>query len=211
MLMMHNMEANCSLLIAPVLIDKETKVSPVIPGREGSDSHGVPNGTKLVGNSQLCDKEVTEREPVVGSEQIKNLKDLSIQESPSSSTEKPRISSSQSVNPKLMLLSAEPMRNSKIITAGGNKLCPDKQPAQKKTDISTWKISRNIGGNKSSLNAAPQKQVKSQRSSEQNRELDGNVELKTTQIVDRSEKMPQNLPLKRKTFEKFQRTFKRCC
>lgn len=49
--------------------------------------------------------------------------------------------SSQSVNPKLMLPSAEPMRNSKIITAEGNKLCPDK-PAQKKTDISTWKISK---------------------------------------------------------------------
>ncbi|KAK9936542.1 hypothetical protein M0R45_013378 [Rubus argutus] len=83
----------------------------------------------------------------------------------------------------------------KIITAEGNKLCPDK-PAQKKTDISTWKISKNIGGNKASLNAAHQKQVKSQGSSEQNKELDGNVELKTAQIVDRSEKMPRILPLK---------------
>ncbi|KAK9937281.1 hypothetical protein M0R45_014082 [Rubus argutus] len=176
----YDAQHGSKLLIAPVLIDKETKVSPVIPGREGSDSYG--------------------------SEQIKYLKDLSIQESPSSSTEKPRIPSRQSVNPKLMLLSAEPMRNSKIITAGGNKLCPDKQPAQKKTDISTWKISRydafiidslfqNIGGNKSSLNDAPQKQVKSQRSSEQNKELDGNVELKTAQIVDRS--LASLNPLKR--------------
>ncbi|KAK9925443.1 hypothetical protein M0R45_033767 [Rubus argutus] len=155
----YDAQHGSKLLIAPVVIDKETKVSPVIPGREGSDSHGVPNGTKLVGNSQLCDKEVTEREPVVRSEQINFFKDLSIQESPSSSTEKPRMPRSQRVYPKLMLLSAEPMRNSKIITAGGNRLCPDKQPAQKKTDISTWKISKNIGGNKSSLNAAPQKQV----------------------------------------------------
>ena len=39
-----------------------------------------------------------------------------------------------------MLPSVDPMRNSKIITAEGNKLCPDK-PAQKNTDFSTWKIS----------------------------------------------------------------------
>ncbi|XP_024168983.1 uncharacterized protein At4g18490 isoform X1 [Rosa chinensis] len=188
------------LLTTPVLFDKETKVRPVIAGREDSDSEGVPKGSKLVGSPQLCDKEVTEREPVVGSEQRKNLKDLRIQLSPSSSTEKTSKPSSQSVKPNIMLPSVQPLRNSKIITSEGNKRCPDK-PAQKKTNMSSWIFSKNIGGNKLSLNAAPQKEVKSQESSEKNKELQGNVETETRKIVGGSEKMPQNLPLKRKTFE----------
>ncbi|XP_062028285.1 uncharacterized protein At4g18490-like isoform X2 [Rosa rugosa] len=175
-------------------------LNPVIEKGEDSDSEGVPNGTKLVGSPQLCDKEVTEREPVVGSEQRKNLKDLRVQVSPSSSTEKTSKPSSQSVKPNIMLPSVQPLRNSKIITSEGNKRCPDK-PAQKKTNMSSWIFSKNIGGNKLSLNAAPQKEVKSQGSSEKNKELQGNVETETRKIVDGSEKMPQNLPLKRKTFE----------
>ncbi|PRQ19394.1 hypothetical protein RchiOBHm_Chr7g0216741 [Rosa chinensis] len=167
-------------------------ISPALEKGEGSDSDGVPNETKLVGDPQLCDKEVTEREPVVGSEQRKNPKDLRVQVSSSSSTDKTRKHSSQIVKPKIMLPSMEPIRKSKIISAEGNKHCPDKP---------NWKISKNIGGNKPFLNAPPQKEVKTQRSSEQNKELHHNVELKTRQIVDGIEKMPQNLSLKRKAFE----------
>lgn len=143
-----------------------------------------------------------------------------IQVSSSSSTDKTRI----------MLPSVEPLRNSKIITAEVKKHCPDKT-AQKKSDISAWKISkydafiivsvfqllcrnflivilnfndiyiRNIGGNKHSLIAASQKEVKTQRSSDQNKKPHHNVEMETRQIVDGREKMPQILPLKRKAFE----------
>lgn len=157
----------------------------------------------------------------------------SSQASPSSSSEKTSNPSTQTcVNSKFMLSSLESMRNTKIITAEGNKLFTDK-PAKKKTELSTLNISkydagviipllqlfplqkcfhchfecfdiskcRNIGGNKVSFNAASQKEVKSL-SSEEHMEVQGNVELKTAQIVDRSEKqMPPNLSLKRKTFE----------
>nr|XP_011465021.1 PREDICTED: uncharacterized protein At4g18490 isoform X1 [Fragaria vesca subsp. vesca] len=174
------------LLTTRVLVDKETKVRPAIPGRESSDSDGKANETKLVGDPQQCDKEVTETEPFVGSEQRQNIKDLRIQVSSSSSTDKTRI----------MLPSVEPLRNSKIITAEVKKHCPDKT-AQKKSDISSW----NIGGNKHSLIAAPQKEVKTQRSSDQNKKPHHNVEMETRQIVDGREKMPQILPLKRKAFE----------
>ncbi|XP_016648156.1 PREDICTED: uncharacterized protein At4g18490 [Prunus mume] len=195
------------LLAAPIIVDRETQVKHVIPGREDFNSAGVPNKGKLVGNSLLCNKEVTEREPVLGTGQRKSLNDLrhveisSSQASPSSSSEKTSKPSTQTcVNSKFMLSSLESMRNTKIITAEGNKLFTDK-PAKKKTELSTLNISKNIGGNKVSFNAASQKEVKSL-SSEKHMEVQGNVELKTAQIVDRSEKqMPTNLSLKRKTFE----------
>lgn len=45
-------------------------VSLVIFNRKGVNSDGSPSGYKSVGNSQLHDKEATEREPVIlGSEQ----------------------------------------------------------------------------------------------------------------------------------------------
>lgn len=44
--------------------------SLVIFNREGFNYDGSPSGCKLVGHSQLHDKEATEREPVIlGSEQ----------------------------------------------------------------------------------------------------------------------------------------------
>ncbi|ONI10622.1 hypothetical protein PRUPE_4G057700 [Prunus persica] len=180
---------------------------PAIEQGEDFNSAGVPNKAKLVGNSLLCNKEVTEREPVLGSGQRKSLNDLrhveisSSQASPSSSSEKTSKPSTQTcVNSKFMLSSLESMRNTKIITAEGNKLFTDK-PAKKKTELSTLNISKKIGGNKVSFNAASQKEVKSL-SSEKHMEVQSNVELKTAQIVDRSEKqMPPNLSLKRKTFE----------
>ncbi|KAM1571680.1 hypothetical protein ACFX13_037426 [Malus domestica] len=93
-----------------------------------------------------------------------------------------------------MLSSLESMRNSKIITAEGSKLCPDK-PAQKKTHLTTLNISKNIGGSKVSSNA-------SLRSPQQNMEVQRNVESKTVQIVDPSAKQkPPNFSLKRNTFE----------
>ncbi|KAM5577494.1 hypothetical protein ABKV19_008034 [Rosa sericea] len=67
----------------------------------------------LVGNLQLSNKEVTEREPVVVSEQGKILKDISVQVSPSSSTQKTRLPSIQSINPKLSLPSVQLLSNSK--------------------------------------------------------------------------------------------------
>ncbi|XP_009340401.2 uncharacterized protein LOC103932467 [Pyrus x bretschneideri] len=57
------------------------------------------------------------------------------------------------VNPKSMLSSLESVRNSKIITMEGSKLCPDK-PTKKKTKLSTLNISKNIGGSKVSSNAS---------------------------------------------------------
>ncbi|XP_062001798.1 uncharacterized protein LOC133718952 isoform X2 [Rosa rugosa] len=67
----------------------------------------------LVGNLQLSNKEVTEREPVGVSEQGKILKDVSVQVSPSSSTEKTRLPSIQSINPKPSLPSVQLLSNSK--------------------------------------------------------------------------------------------------
>ncbi|VVA36076.1 PREDICTED: At4g18490 [Prunus dulcis] len=203
----NDAQIGSKLIAAPVLVDRETKVKHVIPGREDFNSAGVLNKAKLVGSSLLCNKEVTEREPVLGSGQRKSLNDLrhaeisSSQASPSSSSEKTSEPSAQTcVNSKFMLSSLESMRNTKIITAEGNKLFTDKT-AKKKTELSTLNISKNIGGKKVSFNAASQKEVKSL-SSEKHMEVQGNVELKTAKIVDRSEKqMPPNLSLKRKTFE----------
>lgn len=48
----------------------------MIIDREDFNSAGVPNKAKLVGNSLLCNKEVTEREPVLGSGQRKSINDL---------------------------------------------------------------------------------------------------------------------------------------
>ena len=61
--------------------------------------------------------------------------------SSSSSTDKTRNNSGQSIKPKVMLPSVVPIRDTKIITAEGNRHRPDKA-AQKKTDISTWKMSK---------------------------------------------------------------------
>ncbi|KAM1796785.1 hypothetical protein PS2_036478 [Malus domestica] len=61
----------------PELVDKETKAKHVISGSsvpsfviingEDFNSDSVPRKAKLVGNSRLSEKEVTEREPVLGS------------------------------------------------------------------------------------------------------------------------------------------------
>ncbi|XP_068321748.1 uncharacterized protein [Pyrus communis] len=134
----------------PALVDKETKAKHVISGREDFNSDSVPRTAKPVGNSRLSEKEVTEREPVLGSGTRKSLHDLrhveisSSQANPFSLIEKTIKPSAQTcVNPKSMLSSLESMRNSKIITVEGSKLCPDK-PAKKKTKLSTLNISKNI-------------------------------------------------------------------
>ncbi|CAN6683353.1 unnamed protein product [Malus baccata var. baccata] len=144
----------------PALVDKETKAKHVISGREDINSDSVPRKAKLVGNSRLSEKEATEREPALGSGTRKGLHDLrhveisSSQANTSSSIEKTIKPSAQTrVNPKSMLSSLESMRNSKIITVEGSKLCPDK-PAKKTTKLSTLNISKNIGGSKVSSNAS---------------------------------------------------------
>ncbi|XP_070663267.1 uncharacterized protein At4g18490-like isoform X2 [Malus domestica] len=180
------------------------RLRPAIEG-EGLNSDAVPNRAKLVANPRPSDKEITERETVLGSGLRKSLHDLrhveisSCQANPSSTIEKTIKPSTQTcVNPKFMLSSLESMRNTKIITAEGSKLFPDK-PSKKKTDLSTLNISKNIGGSKVSLNATPHKELKSLSSPEQNMEVQRNVESKTAQIVEKQ--MSPNFSLKRKTFE----------
>ncbi|XP_048447269.1 uncharacterized protein At4g18490-like isoform X1 [Pyrus x bretschneideri] len=201
----HGAQIGSNLPDTPVLVDKEMKAKHVISGREGLNSDVVPNRAKLVVNPRPSDKEITERETVLGSGLRKSFHDLrhveisSCQANPSSTIEKTTKPSTQTcVNPKFMLSSLESMRNTKIITAEGSKLFPDK-PAKKKTDLSTLNISKNIGGSKVSLNATPHKEVKSLSSPEQNMEVQRNVESKTAQIVEKQ--MSPNLSLKRKTFE----------
>ncbi|CAN6689708.1 unnamed protein product [Malus baccata var. baccata] len=201
----HGAQIGSNLPDTPVLVDKEMKAKHVISGREGLNSDAVPNRAKLVANPRPSDKEITERETVLGSGLRKSLHDLrhveisSCQANPSSTIEKTIKPSTQTcVNPKFMLSSLESMRNTKIITAEGSKLFPDK-PSKKKTDLSTLNISKNIGGSKVSLNATQHKEVKSLSSPEQNMEVQRNVESKTDQIVEKQ--MPPNFSLKRKTFE----------
>ncbi|KAM1154348.1 hypothetical protein ACFX19_037349 [Malus domestica] len=61
----------------PALVDKETKAKHVISGRKDFNSDSVPRKAKLVGNSRLSEKEVTEREPVLGSGTRRSLHVLS--------------------------------------------------------------------------------------------------------------------------------------
>ncbi|KAB2637359.1 hypothetical protein D8674_027893 [Pyrus ussuriensis x Pyrus communis] len=121
---------------------------------EDFNSDSVPRKAKLVGDSRLSEKEVTEREPVLGSGTRKSLHDLRHVE----------ISGSQANPSSLIEKTIKPssVRNSKIITMEGSKLCPDK-PTKKKTKLSTLNISKygasviiplNIGGSKVSSNAS---------------------------------------------------------
>ncbi|RXH99117.1 hypothetical protein DVH24_011442 [Malus domestica] len=125
-----------------------------------------------------------------------------------------------------MLSSLESMRNSKIITAEGSKLCPDK-PALKKTHLTTLNISK-CGASViipilqffsvqkcfhcdfecydvskcRNIGGSKVSSNASLRSPQQNMEVQRNVESKTAQIVDPSAKQkPPNFSLKRKTFE----------
>ncbi|KAM1485082.1 hypothetical protein ACFXTO_037067 [Malus domestica] len=61
--------------IGSKLPDTPLVPSFVIINREDLKSDGVPNRAKLVRNSRLSDKEVTEREPVLGSGLGKSLHD----------------------------------------------------------------------------------------------------------------------------------------
>ncbi|KAG2683907.1 hypothetical protein I3760_10G056100 [Carya illinoinensis] len=168
---------------------------PIGEKREGLNSDSIPNVGKLIENSQPHDKEVTEGEPVlIGSE--KNIKDhhtLSLTEKTTECSVPAR------VNPKLVVSSMESLRNSKIISAERNKVCPIKA-GKKMPDLSHMKTSRTLEAKQVLSNS--KREVTSLGKLEENREVQSNTELKTEHAVDSNEKqMSQNLSLKRKTFE----------
>ncbi|KAM1245478.1 hypothetical protein ACFX15_036041 [Malus domestica] len=110
-------------------------------------------GSKLPETPELVDKETKAKHVISG----RHVEISSSQANPSSLIEKTIKPSAQTcVNPKSMLSSMESMRNSRIITVEGSKLCPDK-PAKKKTKLSTLNISMNIDGSKVSSNNASRK------------------------------------------------------
>ncbi|XP_059438915.1 uncharacterized protein At4g18490 [Corylus avellana] len=164
--------------------------------RGGLDSDNMPNGSKLIENSQSRDKEVTKGELVLlGSE--RNVK----YHQTSSLTEKTTGCSAQTrVNPKLMLLSIESLRNSEIIPAERNKLCLIN--AGKKTpDLSSMRTARTIGASKALSNSICQT-VDSSGKFAQNVGVEGNTTSKIVHLVGSDEKqMSQALSLKRKKFE----------
>ncbi|TQD69237.1 hypothetical protein C1H46_045230 [Malus baccata] len=95
-------------------------------------------GSKLPETPALVDKETKAKHVISG----RHGEISSSQANPSSLIEKTIKPSAQTcVNPKSMLSSMESMRNSRIITVEGSKLCPDK-PAKKKTKLSTLNISK---------------------------------------------------------------------
>ncbi|XP_041027503.1 uncharacterized protein At4g18490 [Juglans microcarpa x Juglans regia] len=179
----------------PVFLRSEKNVKHIIKIREGLNSDIIPHVGKLIENSQPHDKEVTEGEPVlIGSE--KNVKDHHTLSLTEKTTE---CSAPARVNLKLVVSSMESLRNSKIISAEKNKVCPIKA-GKKMPDLSHMKTSRTLGAKQVLSNST--REVSSLGKLEENRKVQSNTELKTEHPVDSNEKqMSQNLSLKRKTFE----------
>ncbi|KAF4363123.1 hypothetical protein G4B88_029641 [Cannabis sativa] len=179
--------------------------------RDSFISNGLPNGSKLVGKSQLPDDEATKVEPVLpASDKMgKGQNTLGLRDCPSSSSEKQIRSSNQiPLNSKAFSSNMEALRdpNPKIKSAEETTLCPAKA-VRKLPDLSTMKVSKywTTGANQVLSNSLPQKDIISLQNPEKNVQVQGNTANTASDTaspaISTEKKLPLNLSLKRKSLE----------
>ncbi|KAF8409007.1 hypothetical protein HHK36_005078 [Tetracentron sinense] len=184
--------------------DKRSRIvrlSPADERRQDFNASDVQTENQNVGSSKLHDRAVSKVAPVILGSQKNDIyhNTSSFQVHPASLPEQSTKSATpKCINPKLVVLSMAPNRNS-IISVEKNKISPLKA-GKKTSDMSSLKALRTTTLNNLS-NSSFRKERKSLRYSEENMEVQVNTAPKIAPPVSTGKKTLFSASLKRKTFE----------
>nr|DAD24773.1 TPA_asm: hypothetical protein HUJ06_026237 [Nelumbo nucifera] len=206
---------NRSVEIESQLHSKQTKFVPLSDNKMGTECHGpigrqefnsndAQLGNQIVGTSKSHDVTLTKVIPII-QESEKHDKDPNASNSQihqaSIPEPAPKSSILKSIDPKL-LISKEPVRNSKFIPVERNRLSPMKfGKTTSNITSSKLKVLRNMTSKNDLSISTPQKEIKALKHSQESIELQAKAAVKAVQSIGSEKQTLLSASLKRKAIE----------